>query len=683
MSLKELYHTGKGDFTSEILDLDTQSKAYISLAMNGSNYLNNVQLSLDAIIGINLKNNRYTFKENKAFINQLPLAFNGFIQLVDKGQLYDLSFDTPTSNFKNLLALVPQKFSGNLAKVTTAGNFNFNGKVNGLLSEETIPKFTIDIASSNAMFKYADLPKAVQNINISSKISNVTGNSNDTKIDVTKLSFTIDKDVFNAQGNIYNLVKNPTVNLTADGSINLANIAKVYPIDLQKNISGIVQANVNTNFDMNAVQSGNYEKINNKGTIQLNDFIYEGKELSHPFVIKKSKVTFNPKQVQLSSFTAKTGSSDMKVSGNLDNFYGFLFRKEELKGNFNLHSNFFKVADFISTAIDSSQTTQNKTATESIVKIPAFLNCSFTAKADKVVYDNLNLSKVSGALFLKNETVELKNLKMGIFGGNIGMNGTISTKEKTPTFSMDLGLKGLNISDSFSQIEMLSSIAPIANTIEGKFNSTINLSGNLTQEMTPDINSISGDLLGQLINSKVTPKNSKLLSTLSSEMKFLDLKKLNLNDVKAFLSFKDGKVQLKPFQVKYQDVKIDINGAHGFNQQMNYDLKFHLPAKYFGKEAASYLSKLSPKSAKKITTVPVTASLSGSFSKPNVTTDIRQATTNLVNQLVQQQKNDLISKGKSTLTSLLNGKNSKDSTKTKKVSTILNSLFGKKKKKKN
>ncbi len=132
--------------------------------MDGSNYMKNVAVSLDAILGINLKNNTYSFKENKAFINQLPLEFNGFIQLVENGQLFDLKFNTPTSSFKNMLALVPEQYSGNLSKVKTTGDFNLNGTVNGMLNEKTIPKFDINIASTNAMFKYDDLPKAVKNI---------------------------------------------------------------------------------------------------------------------------------------------------------------------------------------------------------------------------------------------------------------------------------------------------------------------------------------------------------------------------------------------------------------------------------------------------------------------------------------------------------------------------------------
>ena len=681
LQLNNLYHSGKGDFNSEILDLDTKTKTVVSIDIDGANYMKNVALSLDAVLGINLKNNTYSFKENKAFINQLPLEFSGFIQLIDNGQLFDLKFNTPTSSFKNMLALVPEQYSGNLSKVHTSGDFNLNGTVNGVLNDKTIPKFDINMASKNAMFKYDDLPKAVENIHINTKIANTTGNANDTRIDIGKLSFTIDKDVFNANGKVYNISKNPKIELSAKGTIDLANISKVYPIDLKKDISGVLKANVTTSFDMKSVEKGNYQQIKNNGSLELNGFTYKGDELANAFIIDKTAVRFNPNQIALTAFDAKTGDSDLHVTGNLNNFYGFLFKKQELKGKFNLKSNYLKVSDFMTSSIDSTQTTE--TTTTSSVKIPAFLNASFTASAKKVIYDNLTLSNVSGAMFIKNEAVELKDLKMGLFGGNIKMKGLVSTKEKTPIFSMDLGLTGLNISDSFSQISMLSSIAPIAKTIEGKLNSTIKLSGNLTQNMTPDISTISGDLLGQLIESKVTAKNSKLLSSLTSEMKFLDISKLNLNDVKAFLSFKDGKVNVKPFNIKYQDINVQVSGAHGFDQQMDYNLKFEVPTKYLGKEVSNYITKLSPKDAKKIKTVPVTALLSGNFKSPKVATDLQKATSNLVTQLVQQQKNALVNKGKSSLLNLLNGnKKSKDSTKGK-VTNILKGLFGKKKKKNN
>ena len=39
-----------------------------------------------------------------------------------------------------------------------------------------------------------------------------------------------------------------------------------------------------------------------------------------------------------------------------------------------------------------------------------------------------------------------------------------------------------------------------------------------------------------------------------------------MNDIKAALTFDNGKVNVKPFDIKYQDIKITVGGTHGFDQ---------------------------------------------------------------------------------------------------------------------
>jgi hypothetical protein len=681
MVLDSINHSGTGDFTNDVLDLDTKTTAKVSMSMDKMNYMNNVAISLDAVLGIDLNKSKYTFKENKAKINELPLEFDGFIQMVDAGQVYDLTFKTPTSSFKNFLGLIPEAYKSNLNDVKTTGDFTVNGFAKGTLSDTTVPKFNIAITSNNASFQYASLPKTVKNIIIDTKIINETGVMNDTYVNLDKLSFAIDQDVFNAKANIKNVATNALVDASLKGTINLGNLSKAYPIKLEKPLSGILKADVTTKFDMASVEKSQYENIKNAGTMSLSGFKYvdeNGKGMN----INSAMIAFNPSRVNLQEFKATTGKSDISLTGVLDNFYGFAFRNQELKGNFNMTSNQIAVSDFMTT---SEPAKTDAKATPTAMKIPAFLNCSLTAKANTVLYDNLTLKDCSGKLIVKDQAVTLENVKTNIFGGQIGLNGMVSTKEKISKFNMNLGLNKVDINQTFTQLDMLKKIAPIAGVINGKLNSTIKLSGNLNaNEMTPDLKTISGDLLGQLLSTTVNPSNSNLLSALGSNIKFLDVSKLNLNDLKAALSFNDGKVTVKPFDIKYQDIKVTVGGTHGFDQLMNYSLKLDVPAKYMGTEANALLAKLSPSDVAKLDNIPVNASLTGSFSKPKVTTDIKAATTSLVTSLVKQQKQKAITKGTSALEDLIN-KNTKsgDTTKTKKTvnqaKDLLNGLFGKKK----
>ncbi len=661
MVIDSINHEGTGDFASSKLDLATKSTAKVSLDMDKVNYMNQVAISLDAVLGIDLDKSKYTFKQNKAKINELPLEFDGFIQMVDAGQQYDLTFKTPTSSFKNFLGLIPAKYSSNLKDVKTSGDFTVGGFAKGLFSDTSVPKFNIEIASNNASFQYPNLPKSVQKIVIDTKIINETGVMNDTYVNLDKLSFQIDQDVFNAKANIKNVAENALVNAVLKGTINLANLTKAYPVKLDKPLTGILKADVTTEFDMQSVEKSDYARIKNAGTIDLTGFNYTD-ENGKTMKISKALVAFDPSRVNLKQFNATTGKSDLAVTGILENFYGFVFKNQELKGNFTLNSNQLAVNDFMTT----ETTAKKETKASEPMKIPAFLNCTLTAKANTVLYDNLTLKDVAGKVIIKDQKVTIENGKTNIFGGSIAFNGDVSTKEKISKFNMDLGLNSVDIAQTFTQLDMMKKIAPIAGVINGKLNSKIKVSGNLKdKEMTPDLNSLSGDLLGQLLSTTVNSSNSTLLSALDDKLNFIDLKKLNLNDLKAALTFKDGRVNLKPLDLKYQDIKVSLGGTHGFDQTMNYSMKLDVPAKYLGTEANALLAKLSPADAKKVENVPINAILTGNFTNPKITTDIKQATTNLVTTLVKQQKDKLIQQGTSALGNIINNNTKpKDTTKT-------------------
>lgn len=688
MVLDSIYHEGKGNFAEEKLDLDTKTKALVSFDMDKTNFMRNTKISLDAVLGIDMKNSKYTFKDNKALINQLPLEFNGYIQMLEKAQEYNLTFKTPSSDFKNFLGLIPEQYAGNLADVDTQGKFEVIGKVDGQLTETTVPKFNIQLASNNASFKYKSLPKTVKNIVIDTKIINETGNVNDTYVNLDQLGFAIDQDVFNAKAHIKNMTENANVDAELRGVINLANLSQAYPIKLDKPLNGILKADIKTAFDMKSIETSQYQNIQNSGRLILTGFNYAGPEMAKPISIAIADVAFNPTKINLAKLAMKTGKSDINVSGTLENLYGFMLKNQTLKGNFNMSSNYFAVADFMA---PTTTTTDNGGKKTEAVKIPSFLDCSLTAKANTVVYDNMNMKNVSGTVIIRDEAVNLKGLKMDMFGGKMGLDGLVSTKGKVPTYDMNLGLNKVDISQTFSLLSTLKYVAPIADVVNGFMNSTIKLNGTLKQDMMPDTKTVSGELIGSIIQGSLNKSRSTMLSELDSKATFLDLKDINLKDVKAAITFKDGKVSVKPFTIKHKDISAQIGGSHGFDQNMSYNLKFDVPAKYLGTEVNNLLAKLTPAQASKIENVPVNATMTGTFKNPKVNTDVKQATTALATQLVKAQKDKLINQGVGALGNVLGGtKNNtpKDSTKTntpkEQVGTAVQNgikgLFGKKKK---
>ena len=82
--LNEFNHSGSGDLSAEQSKLDTKSSTKISFDFDDVHYLENNELTLDALIGIDLKTNTYSFLNNEANISGLPLTFEGNVMMLEK-----------------------------------------------------------------------------------------------------------------------------------------------------------------------------------------------------------------------------------------------------------------------------------------------------------------------------------------------------------------------------------------------------------------------------------------------------------------------------------------------------------------------------------------------------------------------------------------------------------------------
>ncbi|MGB3150946.1 MAG: AsmA-like C-terminal region-containing protein, partial [Maribacter sp.] len=551
LKVEEIKHNGTGDLSLSTSELKTYTEALVSFKMDSTDYLNKNRIKLDALIGIDLNENKYSFLKNEAIVNQLPLVFDGFVKLNDDNQEVNISFKTASSDFKNFLAIIPETYSKNIADVKTTGDFIVKGEFEGIVDEEHIPKFNISINSDNASFKYPDLPKSVRNIFIDAIVNNETGITEDTYVNINRASFMIDEDKFNLTSKITELMGNTKVNAHVDGKMNLANISKAYPVPADLNLKGLLNADVTTAFDMASIKKKQYERTNTSGQMSVSDFEYNSPEIPNPVKLSAVALTFNPKTVTLNELKGSTGKTDFNATGSINNLLGFMFNNENVEGNFDLKSNVFALNDFMvaeQTSKEGDDTqSETTTKTEDKIKIPSFLDANINASANTVLYDNLTLRDVKGNLSIKDEMAILSNMTSSLFDGKVGFNGEVSTKNETPTFAMRLAMDQLQIGETFQALELFKVLAPIAQVLKGKLSSDIELSGNLTDDFMPDLLSLSGDILANVLTREINVEKAPILSALDGKLDFINLKELNLKELKTKLSFKDGLVSVKPF----------------------------------------------------------------------------------------------------------------------------------------
>ncbi len=669
LMLTEVQHEGNGDLSQEINNLDTKTEAFATLKIDSLEYLTKNRISLDAVFKMDLKNQKYTFLENEAKINELPLTFDGFVKVNETNNEVDLTFKTPSSDFKNFLAVIPETYLKQISDVQTTGNFTVNGMLKGIIDSTHIPMMDIKVASDNASFKYPDLPKSVQNITIDAQVKNETGLVEDTFLNIPKLTFTIDGEPFRMSGSIKNITANPLVNMEMQGTLNLANIKQVLPVEMEQNLTGIFKADVAANFDMESVDKERYDKIDARGTASLTNFNYDA-GFKNELKVSNASLALQPGVFTLKELNATTGQTDIKASGNIQNLIPFLMSKQDLKGRFAIKSNTFNVNDFMSSeekavAENSSEEgkTAQKTSTPEAVKIPDFLDAILDFNANKVIYDNLQLTNAKGTAAIANETITISNFTSNIFGGNIALSGNVSTKNETPTFAVDLDLSKIDIDQSFESLEMFQFLVPIAKALQGSLNTKFQLNGQLTNDLSPKLSTLAGTALAQIITAEVNPQQTPLLSALGSKVSFLNLDKLSLRDVSTNFTFNNGKIEVKPFHFDVKGIDVAVGGTHGLDKSIDYNLTLDVPAKYLGNDVTKLLQNLSPKEADEMS-VALPIGLKGTFTNPQVSLNTEVAINTLTQKLLAKQKDKLINQGTEILGGILGGGTKQDSTKT-------------------
>ncbi|AFU70494.1 outer membrane assembly protein, AsmA_2 superfamily [Psychroflexus torquis ATCC 700755] len=699
LRLTEFSHSGDGNFEASVFTLKTQTESKVSFDFDGTNYLNANSLVLDADLNIDLENMKFSFLENEAIVNQLPLKFEGYVQTFDDYNDIDIKFSTPSSDFKNFLALIPEAYASNLDGVTTTGDFQLNGIIKGKVDDTYIPTLDISASSDNASFQYPDLPKKVEDISLDIRIQNETGLVEDTYIKFKNVDFRIDQDRFAGSGSVKNLTTNMLVNLKMKGRLNLANLKKAYPVDIEQDLSGILDADITTNFDMNSIEQDAYENVKAQGSMKLSKFDYESPDLAELIHIETATVNFTTNAVQLNSFEMTAGSTDLQMKGDLSNLMGFAFSDKPLQGIFNATSTNFNIADFtvdseVGNKVNESGNPTTETASTGpegnadAIKIPDFLDIVLNFNAKTVIYDNLTLKNAKGSLALKNESAILKNVNADIFGGSISLDGKVTTSD-VPNFDMKLGLTTIKIVEAFQQMELVKGLAPIAQALNGLASTTIDLNGNLTKDLMPIYTSLAGSALANILSAEVEQGKMPLISNLNSQFKVLNFDKLKVKDLVAKLNFKNGAINADDFDFNLDDVKVDVSGSHSFDNTMNYNLSFNVPAKYFGNEVGGQLAQLSNTDLSQLN-VDVPVGLTGTFSNPKIQLTMQNAIKDLTSKIVDAQKekatNAIKDKIGDEINNLLGGdKKEKDSTKTQQedvkdvVKDILGDIFKKKK----
>ncbi|PKR80420.1 hypothetical protein CW751_10140 [Brumimicrobium salinarum] len=643
--LVNLNHSGSGDMTADVIDFETDTKMdELTFKMDGLSYLSKVKtaLDMDILMEFTEKSSKFTLKENELSLNALTLAFDGFYEMLEGYDDMDIQLAASNTSFKDLLSLVPAFYHTGYESMVAKGSLSLNGFVKGQMDAEKLPAWDFGAKVNGASIAYPDMPANINNVNIIAGSKFPGGANLDAMtIDVDQLKASFVGNTIDANFYLKNPMTDPYMKSKVHMDVDLATIGQVYPLAEGETYNGKLTSDLSIDGRMSTLEKEEYDQFNAEGSLRLQDMHYASEDLPAAVDIKNLLFEFSPQQLKLAELKANMGKSDFSMDGEVKNYMAYIFDEGDLQGVFNYHSNLLDVDEIMPPTESSTEsgstseeveTTENTTVEETEpLLIPEKIDFVLNTSIDKIIYDGMDINDLSGNVIIKNQEAILEGLNMNTLGGSVTLDGKYNTQNKAvPKMDFSYSIKSLNIQSLAENFVTIEKLAPVAKYAKGTISSDFKMTTSLKPSFEPIYNTLAGD--GTLFSNQVVIEGFEPLKKLGDALEIQKLKKQTFDNLRASFEFEEGKVKVKPFDIKMGKIKTNVSGTTSFEQDIDYTLQMNIPKEEIPGEILKIAEKAIAK-AKNIpgfnmkelpANIPITALLTNTITDPKVKTNLKE-----------------------------------------------------------
>ncbi|MFO8001225.1 MAG: AsmA-like C-terminal region-containing protein [Marinilabilia sp.] len=591
--------TMQGDLSqaSTNLDLNTSIQRF-NLDFGGTKYVKDAGVSLDAIVGADLENLVFTFRDNELLFNELALGFDGTVGIPEEGYDLDLALSAKETDFKTLLSMVPETYMKDFEDLQTDGNLKLEASARGhYLDADHLPAFNMVLNVSNGRIQYPDLPKSIDDIQIDMTIDNPGGDMDQTVTDISKFHFELDNNPFDADLRVETPVSNATYSGSMKGTINLASLSEAVPMD-SVDLRGEITTDLTLNGDYEMVEKELYEDIEADGTIGMTDFYFKTPDLQEGFLISKADLQVTPRFMELRTFTSSLGNSDFDLKGRMENYLSYALKDGTLTGKLDHRSRMVDTNELMKLAGEDTTDIEEDTTAMELVIVPKNLDFTLSSDIDRLLYDKLVMNNTRGAVRIRDGRIILNDLRSNTLDGNMVVSGEYNTADTLKPFvDFDMRLQSIDINQAANSFSMVDSLMPIAKKATGKVTTQLNFNTLIGEGMSPVLSSLDGG--GLLESQGVEISGSKVQNSLATMLKDDKYKTTRARDLAINFALENGNVIVEPFNASLFGKELTISGVQGLDQTLDYVIKMPVSQDEIG-AVAGLLGANLPSSAREI-----------------------------------------------------------------------------------
>lgn len=625
-----------------------------NLVYDGTSYISKTRLGLKSLLDINFDEMDFRFSEGEVMVNNLPLDLQGSFSMPNDTIHFDLGFASRASTLGEILALVPPDYEVYLKDLSATGNASFTGSFKGFYFGETYPALHISLNLANGNARYATMPDEIRNISGNLAINKPQGDFNLTGLSISNAHLEIRNNPVDLNLNLSNLLEDMHFDGKLAGRINFDHLKDVIPVDSMQ-VAGMLDVNLGVSGNYSAIENKRYEMIKTAGAILLDNFEIRSRDLTQPVGVSSGKLDFAPDRIQLKQMDVRIGQSDLALSGAVSDYYPYLFSGGTLRGNVQLNSNYLNLNELMQLQVEDTSAVQPVT-TETVAapvtssenqsqdgapasfQVPEKINLMVQADIRKALYDNLNISNVRGAIGIHDGKLDLNGVSMNVLDGEMKLAGSYAnTPEKMPDVNMTIDLISFDIPTAFQSLGLVRTYLPIAAQSKGRFSTTLNLKGQLNEDMQLNLATLNGSGLFQSFNVQIlnSPVFNKIKSVLNEEK----LRDMRIDDFTANFNIENGNLVLKPFETKLAGQSAVFAGNLNAQNLISMQIGFLISRDALSKSVENTIGFLPGQQNIKL--IPVGVTINGPVGNPDVKVDLSDARDLVKKEVKNASKEEL------------------------------------------
>lgn len=630
-----------GDLTESKTNLDVEGtieKLYTSY--EGIPYLNNVHSEVKSLLDADIENYVFNFKESTVTLNDLKIIADGMFAMHDDGYDMDIKFKTGDNSFKSFLSLIPAIYTKDFDQLKASGTMSLAGFFKGKYTDTSIPAFDVKLNIADGAFSYPSMPQSVSAVNAIAQFSNPDGVVDHTVSNISKLHLLMGSNPVDAAFVLKTPISDPDINGWLKGKMNLADVSAFYPLEKNTQLRGTIDADITLAGKLSSIEKGNYKQFNAKGFALLNNVYYASPSTPDAISVPAARLDFSPAFISVTGLQAAIGKSNIAADGKVENYLPYFLKSAGvLKGQLSVVSDFLDIDKLAGGS--SSEPSTGDTSAMATILIPDNIDFALSSELGRVVYGKYDITNFTGDVFVKNKALSVQGVNFNMLGGKFTLAGKYSTEnEQKPDVDFDIKIADVEVKNVYNTFLAMQKLAPIAAKLAGKINTNLKLKGALSENMMPELASVSGS--GSIISALLGLSDVNTMQMIGDALKMEQFKKTSIENINLSFSLLNGLATVKPADFKLGKYQANISGTAGLDQTMNFVLNLNIPRADFGAKANSVLINMVAEASKKGISytpgemIPVTVLIGGPFTDPKITIGLKQALSGVVDDLRQQ-----------------------------------------------